>query len=117
MWRLALPRVLLAFAALSSSLHAADKLKGQVEAQLALPHFKHAHWGLLFVDLESGEKVYELNADKLFAPASTTKLYSVAAALAEFGADHRFVTPVHRRGKLDDGGVLLGDLILVASGD
>lgn len=101
----------------ASPLRAADKLRERVEAQLAQPHFKHAHWGLLFVDLESGEKVYEQNADKLFAPASTTKLYSVATALAEFGADHRFVTPVHRRGKVDETGNLLGDLILVASGD
>lgn len=101
----------------SPSLRAADKLKEQVEAQLALPHFKHAHWGLLFVDLATGEKVYEHNADQLFAPASTTKLYSVAAALATFGPDHRFETPVRRRGEVDKAGVLIGDLILVASGD
>lgn len=106
-----------ALLAVSRPLFAADKLKENIEAQLALPHFKHAHWGLLFVDLDSGEKLFEHNADKLFAPASTTKLYSVATALAAFGADHRFQTPVHRRGKLDDAGVLSGDLILVASGD
>lgn len=106
-----------ALSAVPNFLFAADKLKEQIEAQLALPHFKHAHWGLLFVDLDSGEKLYEQNADKLFAPASTTKLYSVAAALATFGADHKFQTPVHRRGKVDDAGVLAGDLILVASGD
>lgn len=101
----------------SPPLLAADKLSQKIDDQLALPHFKHAHWGLLFVDLESGEKVYDHNADKLFAPASTTKLYSVASALDALGADHRFETPVHRRGKLDEGGVLHGDLILVASGD
>ena len=56
------------------------------------------------------------SADKLFAPASTTKLYSVAAALDELGADYRFETPVYARGELDKER-LDGDLILVASGD
>jgi D-alanyl-D-alanine carboxypeptidase/D-alanyl-D-alanine-endopeptidase (penicillin-binding protein 4) len=78
--------------------------------------FRHAHWGLLVADLETGEVLHEHNADKLFVPASTTKLYSVAAALDALGADHRFKTPVHRRGEME-GGVLRGDLILVAQGD
>src|SRR5919198_563182 len=50
------------------------------------------------------------------APASVTKLYTCAAALVEMGADHRFETPVYRRGPLR-GGRLEGDLILVAQGD
>src|SRR5262249_30457083 len=45
-----------------------------------------------------------------------TKLYSCAAALGAFGADHRFETPVYRRGSVEDGR-LRGDLILVAKGD
>ncbi len=52
-----------------------------------------------------------------FAPASTTKLYSVAAAMDELGADYRFETPIYRRGEVDAEGHLQGDLILVASGD
>lgn len=81
------------------------------------PDYKHAHWGLLVVDLESGEMLHELNADKLFAPASTTKLFSTASALDALGADHRFETPVFRVGDVDEKGELRGDLILVASGD
>jgi D-alanyl-D-alanine carboxypeptidase/D-alanyl-D-alanine-endopeptidase (penicillin-binding protein 4) len=79
--------------------------------------YKHAHWGLLIVDQQSGDVVFEQNADKLFAPASTTKLYSVACALDCFGADHRFQTPLVRRGEINDRGELQGDLILIASGD
>ncbi|WP_397571364.1 D-alanyl-D-alanine carboxypeptidase/D-alanyl-D-alanine-endopeptidase [Schlesneria sp. T3-172] len=81
------------------------------------PRFKHAHWGALFVDRETGQVVFEHNTDKLFIPASTTKLYSVATALKEFGAEYRFRTPVVRRGDVSPEGVLEGDLILVASGD
>jgi D-alanyl-D-alanine carboxypeptidase/D-alanyl-D-alanine-endopeptidase (penicillin-binding protein 4) len=81
------------------------------------PQYKHAHWGLLIVDQQTGDVLYEQNADKLFAPASTTKLYSVACALECFGAEHHFQTPLVRRGEINDRGELQGDLILVASGD
>ncbi|MEX0587089.1 MAG: D-alanyl-D-alanine carboxypeptidase, partial [Pirellulales bacterium] len=78
--------------------------------------FRTAHWGILVVDAASGETLFEHQADKLFAPASVTKLYSVAAALDALGAEHRFVTPIFAQGKLE-GSHLAGDLILVASGD
>jgi D-alanyl-D-alanine carboxypeptidase/D-alanyl-D-alanine-endopeptidase (penicillin-binding protein 4) len=94
----------------------ADLLRADIEKVINAPEYKHSHWGLLFVDMETGQIVYEHNADKLFAPASATKLYSVAAALDALGADYRFRTPVHRKGSVQDG-QLHGDLILVASGD
>jgi D-alanyl-D-alanine carboxypeptidase/D-alanyl-D-alanine-endopeptidase (penicillin-binding protein 4) len=48
-----------------------------------------------------------------------TKLYSCAAALVALGPDHRFVTPVYRRGEMSEvsKGTLRGDLILLAQGD
>src|SRR5215203_917728 len=94
----------------------ADDLAPKLKAILDRPEYKHARWGILVTDADTGKSVYELNADQLFAPASVTKLYSCAAALIELGADHRFETPVFRRGKLDNG-KLTGDLILRASGD
>lgn len=98
-------------------LAAAEPLGEKLREVLDLPRHKHAHWGLLFVDQETGAPVFEMNADRLFVPASVTKLYSVATALDELGADYRFKTPVHRRGEVDGDGQLKGDLILVASGD
>ncbi len=93
------------------------RLASAIEAVTSGPDYKHAHWGLLFVDLESGATVYEHNRHKLFVPASTTKLYSVASALGHLGADYRFQTPVVRRGEVTPSGQLQGDLILLASGD
>lgn len=95
----------------------AKPLSQRVESVLETPGYKSAHWGLLVVDAKTGETVYERNADQMFCPASVTKLYSCAAALLELGPDHRFVTPVVRRGEIDKDGVLKGDLILVAQGD
>ena len=94
-----------------------DSLEPQLNQVLQAPPYRHGHWGLLVVDSRTGQTVYERNADELFAPASVTKLFSAACALIEFGADHRFETPVLRRGEADSQGVLRGDLILIAQGD
>ncbi|HUE15765.1 MAG TPA: D-alanyl-D-alanine carboxypeptidase/D-alanyl-D-alanine-endopeptidase [Planctomycetaceae bacterium] len=68
-------------------------------------------------DRPAGEVVYECDADKLGPPASTAKLYSVAAALDALGNAYCFETPVYRRGVVSAKGVLEGDLMLVAVGD
>jgi D-alanyl-D-alanine carboxypeptidase/D-alanyl-D-alanine-endopeptidase (penicillin-binding protein 4) len=101
------------FASLST---AADKLAHRIDEHFAQPHFKTAHIGYRFVDLKTGDVVIEHDSEKLFAPASTTKLFSTAAALNALGADYSFHTPIYRRGKVSEGR-LDGDLILVASGD
>ena len=95
---------------------AQDKLSGRIEAVTRGPDYKQAHWGILVADAESGKVVYEQHADRMFTPASTTKLYTCAAALGAFGPDYKFETPVYRRGEVQ-AGTLHGDLILVASGD
>jgi D-alanyl-D-alanine carboxypeptidase/D-alanyl-D-alanine-endopeptidase (penicillin-binding protein 4) len=106
----------LAALVLSESKCAADDLRAKIEEIIDGPAYKHAHWGILIVDSRTGEPFYERNSDRLFLPASTTKLYSCAAALAAFGPDYRFETPVYCRGEIRDGR-LQGDLILVAQGD
>ena len=102
---------------LCSLVIAADQIPPKVSEFIAAPRYKTAHWGLLAIDLKTGEVRHELNADKLFAPASVTKCYSVASALDALGADFRFETPIVRRGEVNDKGELTGDLILIASGD
>lgn len=96
---------------------AGDSLDSRVDAVLKTPGFEHAHWGILVVDAKSGKALYERNPGELFCPASVTKLFTTAAALADLGPDFRFRTPVVRRGKVDEAGTLHGDLILVAQGD
>src|SRR5262245_19691653 len=94
----------------------AQSLAERIEAVTSGPDYKHARWGILAVDKDSGRVAYERNPDQLFIPASTTKLYSCASALYHLGPDYRFETPVYRRGPIENG-ALRGDLILVASGD
>ena len=84
---------------------------------MSRPEFAHANFGIEFYSLESGKVIYALNADKMFVPASTTKLLTEGTLLAKLGADYRFHTRVYRTGSIDSKGRLKGDVILVASGD
>ncbi len=93
-------------------------LESRVEAVLNTPGYQNGHWGMLVVDAQNGQVVYQRNPDQLFCPASVTKLYTTAAALLDLGADYRFVTPVVHDGQLDKAsGRLNGRLVLVAQGD
>src|SRR5713226_144615 len=74
-------------------------------------------WGVEVVSLSSGKVLYAQNADKLFTPASNTKLFTTAAALALIGPDYNFRTTVETNGTLDKHGRLTGDLVLVGRGD
>ncbi|MHC5540606.1 D-alanyl-D-alanine carboxypeptidase, partial [Singulisphaera rosea] len=104
---------------LATSLPAAgaEPLESRVDRVLATKKYERAHWGLLVVDATTGSTLYERNADQFFCPASVTKLFTTAAALADLGADYRFQTPIVRRGEVGKDGTLKGDLILVARGD
>jgi len=93
-----------------------DPLAKKLEAVMDGKDYTQARWGVLVADAKTGEVLYAREPDKLFTPASTTKLFSCAAALIAYGPDHRFETPVYQRGPVVDGS-LHGDLILVASGD
>ncbi len=100
------------------ALWAADKpLDTRIAEVLDEERYRTAHWGILIEEQGSRRVIYELNAGKLFVPASTTKLYSVATALDSLGADHRFETAVYRQGEVDGNGELKGHLTLVAGGD
>jgi D-alanyl-D-alanine carboxypeptidase/D-alanyl-D-alanine-endopeptidase (penicillin-binding protein 4) len=94
----------------------AGELEERINEVLTRPEYKHSRWGLLVVNADNGKPIFQQHADELFAPASVTKLFTCAAALVEFGPEHRFRTPVYRRGQMVDG-TLKGDLILVAKGD
>ena len=83
---------------------------------MARPEFAHASWGMEFVDLQTGRTVFAHNRQQLFVPGSTTKVVTMATALEVLGPDHRFRTRMYRTGPVV-GGIVQGDLVLVASGD
>jgi PBP4 family serine-type D-alanyl-D-alanine carboxypeptidase len=85
----------------------------RIEAKV---RYRHSTWGLLVGDAKTGQALVSQNPLELFTPGSTLKLYSAAVALHDYGASHRFKTPVYRTGNVRRG-VLNGNLVLVASGD
>jgi len=91
-------------------------LAKQLEAVIDGPDYKHSTWGILVVNVKTGETVYERNPETLLAPASVTKLFSCAAALIAIGPETTADTVVYQRGAVVKG-TLRGDLILLAAGD
>jgi PBP4 family serine-type D-alanyl-D-alanine carboxypeptidase len=92
-------------------------LEQRIKKIMERPEFAHSRFGIEFRSMDSGKVVYELNAQQLFVPGSTTKLLTEGTALELLGGDYRFHTKIYRTGPVKKDGTLDGDLILVASGD
>src|ERR1700676_3105422 len=90
-----------------------DRIAGVVSA----PDLARGFWGIEVFSLSTGKTLYSQTADKLFTPASNTKLFTTAATLALIGAEYKFRTTVETTGTLDRYGRLNGDLVLVGRGD
>src|SRR5215813_5282766 len=116
-WPLLTSALLLSASATVPSSPAQDTLAARIQKVMDRPEFVRANFGIEFVALDTGKVVYSHDANKLFVPASTTKLLTEGTVLATFGADYRFHTKVYHTGDLNKKGRLNGDLILVASGD
>lgn len=96
---------------------AASGLAEEIDRILSQPDVERGFWGIEFDSLTNGKVLYSRNEDKLFTPASNTKLFTTAATMALIGPDYRFRTTVETAGTVDKYGRLNGDLILVGRGD
>jgi len=73
-------------------------------------------WGVDVRSLDTGERLYQLDADKLMMPASNMKILTLAAAAETLGWDHCFTTTLETNAPIENG-VLRGDLIVRGTGD
>ena len=96
---------------------AAVALATAVQAAFKTPRLRHSIVAAEVYDLDTHRVLYRHDAETLMAAASTTKLLTEGTSLALLGPNFRYTTPVYRTGAVDSGGVLHGDLVLVASGD
>lgn len=96
---------------------AAAKFAQRAEALLGSGPTGKGEWGLVIVDAESGETLYQQNADRYFVPASNMKLFTTALALAKLGPEYRFHTTLETSGTISGEGVLTGNVVLVGRGD
>lgn len=91
-------------------------LAARLDRILGDPALTRAHVGLVVQVAETAEVLYELQGEKLFVPASNTKIVTAAVALDALGPGYRWETALAADGTLGDG-VLEGDLWIVGGGD
>lgn len=90
-------------------------LRSDIDEVLQDTLFTTASMGIKVVSVESGEVIYSNNPQKLHHPASTTKLFTAATALAKLGPDFQFETSLYTN--IPSGAKVVGDVYLKGKGD
>jgi serine-type D-Ala-D-Ala carboxypeptidase/endopeptidase (penicillin-binding protein 4) len=94
-----------------------ERFRLRVDALLSEAHARKADWGILIANRDTGETLFDLNADRYFTPASNAKLFTSVFALATLGTAYRFHTTLEATAPLGVDGKLPGDVLLVGRGD
>ena len=93
----------------------AQSLSRRLDARLDADGLDRHLWGVAVTDLD-GRLLFGRNAERLFIPASNTKLVVSAAAIVMLGPDYQVRTSLYGTGPVVEG-ELQGDLILYGRGD
>ena len=107
--------ILLLLTSVMTSTATGQSLRSRVDRLLDQPPFDRATWGVVLTDT-TGRVLYARNANRLFVPASNTKLVVSAAATALLDPEFRIETTLYGNGPLVDGS-LRGDLVVYGRGD
>jgi D-alanyl-D-alanine carboxypeptidase/D-alanyl-D-alanine-endopeptidase (penicillin-binding protein 4) len=91
-------------------------LRNRIEEIVRQPALEPGFFAVKIVSLDSGQVIFEQNANKFVRPASNMKLYTLAAAFDRLTPDFHFVTSVYAKEKPADGKIN-GDLIIYGRGD
>ncbi|HZV36907.1 MAG TPA: D-alanyl-D-alanine carboxypeptidase/D-alanyl-D-alanine-endopeptidase [Verrucomicrobiae bacterium] len=92
-------------------------LQRRIGAIVANPKYAAALWGVKIASLDSGRVLVSVNEQKLFSPASNSKLYTMALGMDHLGPDYRIKTSLYALSRPDANGMLNGDLIIYGRGD
>ncbi|HSC59383.1 MAG TPA: D-alanyl-D-alanine carboxypeptidase/D-alanyl-D-alanine-endopeptidase [Gemmatimonadales bacterium] len=93
----------------------AQSLQQRLERRLSATPWDRSLWGIAVID-DKGKLRYGVNQDRLFIPASNTKLLVTSVASALLPPDWTVKTSVYAAGPVTDG-VVEGDLVLYGRGD
>jgi len=91
-------------------------LQSRIGEIVRQPALEPGIFAVKIVSLDTGNVIFEQNANKFVRPASNMKLYTVAAALDRLTPDYHFITSVYAKEKAEKGTVK-GDLIIYGRGD
>src|SRR5947208_9197053 len=92
------------------------ELRSRIEEICRQPALEPGFFALRIVSLDSGQTIFEQQANKFVRPASNMKLYTVATAFDRLTADYHFITSVYAKEKPEDGRIK-GDLVVYGRGD
>jgi D-alanyl-D-alanine carboxypeptidase/D-alanyl-D-alanine-endopeptidase (penicillin-binding protein 4) len=92
------------------------ELRSRIEEICHQPALEPGFFAVKIVSLDSGQTIFEQQANKFVRPASNMKLYTVATAFDRLTPDYHFMTSVYAREKPEDGKIK-GDLIVYGRGD
>ena len=93
-----------------------EELRSRIEQIVRQPALDPGFFAVKIVSLDSGQVIFEQDANKFVRPASNMKLYTVATAFDRLTPDFHFITSVYAKEKPEDGKVK-GDLIIYGRGD
>lgn len=93
-----------------------DDLAADLDEILADPRLVGGQAGVIVKRADTGEVLYQHDADRRLIPSSNEKLFTSVAALDLLGPDYTFATTVATRAE-QAGPVLRGDLYLRGTGD
>jgi D-alanyl-D-alanine carboxypeptidase/D-alanyl-D-alanine-endopeptidase (penicillin-binding protein 4) len=93
------------------------ELRQRLAAHVGQSKYDAALWGVKIISMDTGVTIFEQNPQKLFSPASNSKLYTVALALDRLGADYRIKTSLYAKARPNRAGTLKGDFIVYGRGD
>ena len=92
------------------------ELQSQIDQIVHQPVLQSGFFAIKIVSLDTGQIIFEQDANKFVRPASNMKLYTVAAAFDRLTSDYHFITSVYAKEKPDKG-TIKGDLIVFGRGD
>ncbi|WP_198013447.1 D-alanyl-D-alanine carboxypeptidase/D-alanyl-D-alanine endopeptidase [Thalassoporum mexicanum] len=98
----------------------AANLEAQIQKIIDDPALARSRVGVYAVALNNDpndELLVDIDGDRLFLPASNTKLFTTAAALQRLGTNFKFQTSLASRLTPDRSGRLRAPLIVISSGD
>lgn len=92
-------------------------LEQRLDAIARRPPVRRSEAGIVVVRVGEAKPLLAVNADRPLILASTTKLFTTAAALDRLGPSYRFRTRIYRDAEIGVDGVLPGHLVVVGGGD
>lgn len=78
---------------------------------------REGQWGVAIARVGDPAPLLAVNADRPLILASTTKLFTTAAALDRLGSQYRFRTRLYAEGEIGPDGTLAGPLVIHGGGD